>query len=170
MNVHRNLVTAAALCLSGACVAACSAGIVSARPHGSGSPGSGSPAPANSPSSPPATASLPPVSVSHTVVGLGGMIGNFPIPTGAELFEKVISGKTIDLVLSAVTAAQVSSFYGSALPRDGYKITENTVGTGIGFSGTSIEFTGHGYKGTIGAVSGISGSSGNLIGITLKPQ
>jgi hypothetical protein len=89
-----------------------------------------------------------------------------------------MTGYRTAALLAAVCLAGVSltacqggianpSFYGSALPTAGYTITENTNATGADINGTAIEFTGHGYKGTIGAVSG---SSGTVVGITLTPQ
>jgi hypothetical protein len=49
----------------------------------------------------------------------------------------------------------VSSFYSSVLPKDGYKITMNTLTSENNGTGAAIEFTGHGYKGTIGALSNL---------------
>jgi hypothetical protein len=168
MNVQRSLLAAAALCLSGACVAGCSAGIVTPRANGSpSSRASSPPGRASAPPSLPSPPGSPSVSVSHTVVSVGGSIGDFPIPPGAEVFEKVVTGTSISIVLSSVAATEVSRFYDSALPRDGYKITQNTVGTGFSITGASIDFTGRGYRGQIGAESGLTG---NLVGITLKPQ
>jgi hypothetical protein len=90
--------------------------------------------------------------------------------------ENVTNGTVDDIVLSGVSASEISSFYGSALPQDGYTITDNTNATGADINGTAIEFTGHGYKGDIGAatslgISNISGVlGGEIIGITLTPQ
>jgi len=92
----------------------------------------------------------------------------------------VTAGKQTVILLGSVTPAAVSSFYMSALPQAGYKITENTLTTVSGGTGAAIEFTGHGYKGIISAESNIdlatagvsmSGVSGkNFVGITLSPQ
>jgi hypothetical protein len=67
-------------------------------------------------------------------------------------------GKQIIIELASVTPSQASSFYTSELPRAGYKITGNTLLTDTGNaalpgSEAEIEFTGHGYKGTIAALS-----------------
>jgi hypothetical protein len=67
-------------------------------------------------------------------------------------------GKQIIVELSSVTPAQTSTFYTSALPRAGYKITGNTLLTDTGNapvpgSEAEIKFTGHGYNGTIAALS-----------------
>jgi hypothetical protein len=103
-------------------------------------------------------------------------IGNFPVPPGADVVENVTDGTTDDIVLSDVSASEVSSFYGTALPQYGFTVTDNTNATGADINGTAIEFDGHGYKGDIGAATslGISNLSGvlggNIIGITLTPQ
>jgi hypothetical protein len=72
-------------------------------------------------------------------------------------------GKQIFIELSSVTPSQASSFYTSALPRAGYKITSNSLltdtGDGLPGSAAQIEFTGHGYKGTITAVSNLGALS-----------
>jgi hypothetical protein len=92
--------------------------------------------------------------------------------------ENVSYGKQIAIILSSISPAKVSSFYTSALPRAGYKITSNSLATLNNGAGAAIDFTGHGYKGTIGAVSGglaspaadFGGDSKNLVGITLTKQ
>ena len=57
----------------------------------------------------------------------------------------------IVLVFNSVSPASISHFYTSALPREGYTITTNTFATLNSQAGAEIKFTGHGYKGTIGA-------------------
>jgi hypothetical protein len=47
----------------------------------------------------------------------------------------------------------VSSFYAQALPRAGYTITVNSVISQSGGTVAFIQFTGHGVKGTIDALS-----------------
>jgi hypothetical protein len=102
----------------------------------------------------------------------------------------VISNLTCDketiIELGAITVSQTSSFYNSVLPADGYKITGNSLidSAGDGISGpmAEVDFTGHGRKGTIVAISnmgsnmasaGVSTSglpsnmTGNLITIDL---
>jgi hypothetical protein len=90
--------------------------------------------------------------------------------------------------LGAVTVAKVSSFYNSVLPAEGYKITGNsmidTAGDGLSGPAAEIQFTGHGYKGTISALSNFgsqmasagastsdlpSSMTGNFITIDLIP-
>jgi hypothetical protein len=191
MNVCRPAALAVAACLAGLSLTACSGGIVT--------PGSSSstPPPNTSPSNPAASnpdsnpdsgtgASSPPASTPPAgspsgpggTVSVGGGLGSFPVPPGATVVENVSNGTTIDIVLSSVSPQEVSSFYGSALPAAGYTVTQNTQASGAAVTGTAVEFTGHGYKGDIGAVSslGITGLSalgglaGNVIGITLTPQ
>ena len=174
---------AAAACLTGLSLAACSAGITSAS------------APASSPASSPAAASstagaasstagaasssgAPAASspaagaagsagtgstVSGSTVSVGGSIGDFPIPSGAVGAVDATSGGVIDVVLSGVAPDALDSFYTTALPQAGYTITSNTTGNALGISGASIQFTGHGYKGDIGDANG-------TIGITFTPQ
>lgn len=104
------------------------------------------------------------------------------------MISNISCDKETIVELGAITVPKASSFYNSVLPEDGYKITGNSLidTTGEGVSGpvAEIEFTGHGYKGTIAALSnlgsamasaGISASgvpnnlTGNLITIDLKP-
>ena len=109
---------------------------------------------------------------------MGGSIGSFPIPSGAKVVENASYGKQIAIILSSISPAKVSAFYTSALPRAGYKITSKSLATLNNSAGAAIAFAGHGYKGTIGAVSGslaspaasFGGDSKNLVGITLTKQ
>jgi hypothetical protein len=173
-DMRRSAPVVVALCLCVASVTACSAKIItsgaasSPRPSaasGTGSPGSGTD------SAPPPTG--PGVSVSNTRVTVNAPLGSFPIPPGSTVVENVTTGRTIDLVLGSVTPARVSSFYAAALPRGGFVISSNTLAAGA-VVGASIKFTGHGYKGTIGAVSDVSitgiTSVGNIVAITLTQQ
>jgi hypothetical protein len=179
MNVQRTATVAAALWLGGVCLTACSGGIIT--PGATSSP-SRPAAASHPPSSPPATPSLhisgtPSLNIGGTSsasvvngrVKVSGPLGSFPVPPGAGIIENVTTGRTVDLILDSVTPSRVSSFYGSALPHAGYTITSNTSITGS-IAGTSIKFTGHGYKGTIGAASGVAGISGTVVGITLTLQ
>ncbi len=151
---------------------ACSAGITAASPPASSS--ATSPAAASSPGTATAAGSLS----SGTTVHVGGSIGSFPIPSGAKVVENASYGKQIAIILSSISPAKVSAFYTSALPRAGYKITSKSLATLNNGAGAAIAFAGHGYKGTIGAVSGslaspaasFGGDSKNLVGITLTKQ
>ena len=94
------------------------------------------------------------------------------------MFENSDDNKEIVVLLSSVTPTQVYSFYLSALRPAGYKITFNTLATANNNTGAEIEFTGHGYKGTISADSNlatpgasVSGAlTKNFAGITLTPR
>ena len=111
-------------------------------------------------------------------VTVEGLISTFPIPSGAKLDENVTDDKTILIFLSSVTPSDVSSFYASALPRAGYTITVNSLTDLNGAKIAAIEFTGHGYKGTISAASKLPASqvslggvsNKNFTGITLNPK
>jgi hypothetical protein len=150
MIVYR---AAAAGCLTALSLAACSAGLTSAAP------------PAGSP-----------VSGPGSTVSVNAPIGSFPVPPGATVVAKVIDNGKVELVLTGVTPQEVSTFYTAALPAAGYTITSNETLSGTTFSAVAaIKFTGHHYSGDIGAVSGInvpgiSGLTGNDVGIQLTPQ
>ena len=67
-----------------------------------------------------------------------------------------------------VTPAKVSSFYAQALPRAGYTITVNSVLSQSGGTVAFIQFTGHGVKGTIDALSKFTDSSVSIAGLGHK--
>jgi hypothetical protein len=114
-----------------------------------------------------------PASAGSTVA-VGGLIGRFPIPPGAQVIDDGTDHGHYHIVFGSVSPSQTSRFYTSALPRAGYTIISNSSATGESFSGTGIWFAGHGYNGQIGALSGlrIPGISigGNTVEITLTPQ
>jgi hypothetical protein len=90
---------------------------------------------------------------------VGGSIGRFPIPPGAKVIENINVDKQIEVVIGSVSPQKASSFYSSALPRAGYKVTINGLSSSGNSSTLGIEFTGHGYKGDITAGSNLSGVS-----------
>lgn len=110
---------------------------------------------------------------SGSTIALGGSIGSFPIPPGAQVLDNVTTGGKHDIVLGSITAAQVATFYTQALSAAGYTITSNASGTSGGAGVAGIDFTGHGYRGQIGALTslGISftGLGNGAVGITLDP-
>jgi hypothetical protein len=144
-----------ASCAAGLSLAACSAGITNAKPVTSPSPTASR------------TGSSPTASPSHTTsasadsgdtIRVDAPIGSFPIPHEAQVLANGTCDKQIIIELGSVTPSQTSSFYVSELPRAGYKITGNTLLTDTGNTAlpgsvAEIEFTGHGYKGTIAALS-----------------
>jgi hypothetical protein len=169
MNRYRSSVLGLLTCAAGLSLAACSAGVTSASATSSLTASASHSATAR-----PSSRS----SLSGSTVRVGGSIGSFPIPSGAEVVENATMGKQTVILLGSVGPSQVSSFYSSVLPQDGYKITMNTLASGNNGTGAAIEFSGHGYKGTIGALSNLpspapsfAGVNGkNFTGITLTRQ
>jgi hypothetical protein len=179
MTSYRRAAFALAACTVGL-AAACSAGITSASPpKAPTTPASHHPAP---PPTHPAAPSPSP-SLTASAVSVTGL-GSFPIPSGAQVAANIACGKGDIIEAAPVTPAAAAAFYTSALPKAGYTITTNTLGSVPGSGGIeTVIFTGHGYSGVIiatanvssagsGAASApaISGSlSHNLLEITLAP-
>jgi hypothetical protein len=163
MNKYRSTALALACCAVSVSVAACTAGITTAST--TAAPVTSAPAPSRSVSV--ARSSSTPASSGRTVA-ISGSIGSFPVPAGAKVAENVADGKHIIIFFSSVTPANVSSFYSTALPRAGYTISGNSILNEGGVTEAIIDFTGHGYKGDIGAVSHFSGSGPNLPGLGTK--
>jgi hypothetical protein len=172
MITYRAVATAAAACLTGVSLAACSAGLIGGSTPASSS--ASSPAATSADSQAASSTSAPPTSTSSAPTGsggtgsgntvsVGGSIGNFPIPPGAMGVVSATNGGMVDVVLSGVDPSTLDSFYTTALPQAGYTITSNTTGSALGISGAEVQFTGHGYKGDIGDANG-------TIGITFTPQ
>jgi hypothetical protein len=161
MNTHRMTAIALTTCAAGLSLAACTAGITTPTPTPALT--SRSPAASHTASSGAAVASQtsPAPAASADTISVDATVGTFPIPHGAQVLFNSACDKQVIIELSAVTPAQASSFYTSELPREGYKITGNTLLTGTGTtlpgSAAEIEFTGHGYKGTIAALSNLGG-------------
>jgi len=86
------------------------------------------------------------------MIEVSGSIGRFPVPAGAKVAENVSTSSGIGIMFGKITPAKVQSFYSQALPKAGYKITGNQS-----FSGSDgvmiIQFTGHGYQGTISTMA-----------------
>jgi hypothetical protein len=184
MNACRLMALAVTTGAAGLSLAACSAGITTASP-----PASRSPATSRTASPVAAAASHPsPASASPAdTLSVNAPLGSFPVPHGAQVLFNSVCDRQVLIELSAVTPAQASSFYIAALPRAGYKITGNSMITGTGkglpSAAAEIEFTGHGYKGTITGVSNLGalastgpspasvpgGIAKNFIAITLTP-
>ncbi|HEX6454359.1 MAG TPA: hypothetical protein VF060_33480 [Trebonia sp.] len=166
MNRYRFVAMTVTSCAAGLSLAACSAGITTAKPVTSTSPAA---KPVRSPS-PTAgrTGSSPTGSSSHTTPASAGSgdtvqvdapIGSFPIPHGAQVVANMPCGKQVLIELGSVTPAQASTFYTSALPRAGYKVTDNTLtsdpDTGNPQGMAEFTFTGHGYTGLIIAMANL---------------
>lgn len=159
MKRYRLAAMAAMSCAAALSLAACTAGITTAR-----SARSSSPAPRRAASS--ARAARPANAVR--TVAVNAPIGSFPIPSGAAVIENISGHNQIEIGLGSVSPEEASSFYLSALPRVGYKITLKTLVTGSGTGTTGpvaeIEFTGHGYKGTISALAHMNATPGVSLG------
>jgi ABC-type phosphate transport system substrate-binding protein len=150
MNTYRSAAVALTACAASLSLTACSAGTTTA------STATTSPAARNSSS---ASASAL-ASVSHAAPALAsrtitvsGDYGSFPIPARAKVVENVAAASGAIVFFDKVAPAKVSSFYAQALPRAGYTITANSVISQSGGTVAFIQFTGHGVKGTIDALS-----------------
>jgi len=102
------------------------------------------------------------------MIKVSGESGRFPIPARAKVVENVASDPGAIVFFDRVTPAKVSSFYAQALPRAGYTITVNSVISQSGGTVTFIQFTGHGVKGTIDALSKFTDSSVSIAGLGHK--
>lgn len=184
MNVYRAAALAAAACLTGLSLAACSGGLTSVAPPASSpvsspaaatSSGAAPPASSAPPAASPSASTSPGSTGSGSTVDVGGSLGTFPIPPGATVVDNGTDNNKIEIVLTGVTTQEVGTFYTAALPSAGYTITDNDSAADATVSGLTIKFTGHGYSGDIGAASGVSvpgltGLTGNEVGIELTPQ
>jgi hypothetical protein len=94
------------------------------------------------------------------MVRVDASVGTFPVPQGAQVMDNTMPcGKQVILELSSVTPSQASTFYTSALPRAGYTVTDDTLGsdpkTGAPQGMAEFAFAGHGYTGMIIAVANL---------------
>jgi len=97
------------------------------------------------------------------MIKVTGSVGSFPVPAGAKVTENIaIDQKDVVVAFGSVTPANVSSFYATALPRAGYTISGNSVVTQGGGTVAFIFFSGHGYKGDIGALSKAPASEASM--------
>jgi hypothetical protein len=153
MRNYRAAALAAAACAVSFAAAACTAGITTVAPPATrtpptSAPPTSAPAPARS-ASMAATASNA-VSAGRMIT-ISGSVGSFPVPAGAKVASNMGDGQSVEVFFSMVTPENVSSFYATALPRAGYTISINSVVTENGDTAAIINFSGHGYKGTIDA-------------------
>jgi ABC-type phosphate transport system substrate-binding protein len=157
---YRSAALTLAACAAGLAVTACTAGITTAS-----SPTTSAPAPTRSASVRAAASSRAPSgrAPSGRMIKVTGSVGSFPVPTGAKVTENIaIDQKDVVVAFNSVTPANVSSFYATALPRAGYTISGNSVVTQGGSIVAFVFFSGHGYKGDIGALSKPPASEANL--------
>ncbi|HEY1002973.1 MAG TPA: hypothetical protein VGD83_25345 [Streptosporangiaceae bacterium] len=82
--------------------------------------------------------------------------------------ENVASNLGTIVFFDQVTPAKVSSFYAQALPRAGYTVTVNSVISQSSGTVAFIQFTGHGVKGTVDALSKFTDSSVSIAGLGHK--
>lgn len=158
MSSYRSAALALAACTASLALAACTAGITTAT-----GPATSAPAPTRTAS---AAATSRPAS-SGRMIAITGPLGSFPVPARAKVAENIAIGRQIDIIFGSVTPAEVSSFYASALPRAGYTISGNSL---ISENGTEavVQFTGHGFKGNIAALSKVPASQASFPGLGTK--
>lgn len=154
-------------CAGSILVAACSAG---AGPTSSGSAASSSAASSSAaPSrSAPAAASSPSAATAGRTITVNGPVGSFPVPAGADVVENFTTNQESGVIFQGVTPAQVSRFYATALPRAGYTISINAILTRSGGTAASVEFAGHGFKGSIDTLSDYAGTGVSIAGLGHK--
>jgi hypothetical protein len=170
MNKHRPAALALAACAAGLTVAACSAGTPSASSSTTSSATSAatsSGAPSQGASA--GVSSAPPTSgppIAGRTITVKGALGSFPIPAAAKVAENIAAGKELVIVFGLITPADVSRFYATALPGAGFTVTINSMLSKGGDTGALIQFTGHGYQGSIDALDKFPGASVAGIGDT----
>jgi ABC-type phosphate transport system substrate-binding protein len=163
MNTYRSAAVALTACAASLSLTACTAGTTTA------STATSSPAARNSTSaSASASASQAAPALASRTIKVSGEFGSFPIPARAKVVENVASDPGAIVFFDRVTPAKVSSFYAQALPRAGYTITVNSVISQSGGTVAFIQFTGHGVKGTIDALSKFTDSSVSIAGLGHK--
>lgn len=160
MNNYRFAALALATCTVSLPVAACTAGVTTA------SQATTSPAAPTRSVSVAAASSSPSPARSGSTIAVGGSIGRFPIPAGAKVVENIADNQQIIIIFGSITPAKVSSFYATALPRAGYTVTTNSLLNGS-TTGTAafIQFSGHGRKGNIDALSKFSHPGVSMAGL-----
>ena len=184
MTIYRDV--AAALAAAAACLslAACSAGITTASSASADAADSSRSAAAVASSASAAAIASASASASRAAAGrmikVAGTSATIPVPTGAKVVANMamnIDGKQTGIFFVLVTPAKVASFYTATLPRDGYKITANTLITQSGSAVAFIQFSGHGIKGTIDSVAKFPDSVGipglghkNVTSVTITPR
>ena len=172
MNKHRPAALALAACAASLTLAACSAGTPSASspttsPAATSSAATGSAAPSQGASA--ASSSAPPTSgppIAGRTITVKGALGSFPVPAAAKVAENIAAGKELVIVFGLITPADVSRFYATALPGAGFTVTINSMLSKGGDTGALIQFTGHGYQGSIDALDKFPGASVAGIGDT----
>ena len=159
MSSYRRAALTLAACVVGLTLAACTAGITSASPPKAPT------TPASHHTAPPPTHTAAPSPNPSSTTGMASVpgLGSFPIPSGAQVAANLACGKGDIIEAGPVTPAAASAFYTSALPKAGYTVTENTLGsvpgTGAPNGIETVIFTGHGYSGLIIAMANLSSAA-----------
>jgi hypothetical protein len=151
MNKYRSAALALAACAASVAVAACSAG--TSASSASASTGAGSQSGSASAASSPAGA------IAGRAIAVKWSLGTFPVPAAARVVENLGGRQAFVLVFGLVAPAEVSRFYGTALPRAGFTVTTNAMLDKGGDTGAYIVFTGHGFKGSINSLIQFPGMS-----------
>jgi len=166
MNTYRSAAVALTACAASLSLTACTAGTTTASTAAT-SPAARSSASASASASALASVSQAGPALASRTIKVSGEFG-FPIPARAKVVENVASDPGAIVFFDQVTPAKVSSFYAQALPRAGYTITVNSVISQSGGTVAFIQFTGHGVKGTIDALSKFTDSSVSIAGLGHK--
>jgi hypothetical protein len=175
VKTYRNV--AAALAAAAACLslAACSAGITTTSSASADAANSSRSAAAVASSASAAAIASASASASRAAAGrmikVAGLSATIPVPTGAKIVANMamnVDGKQTAIFFDLVTPAKVASFYDEALPRDGYRLTANSLITQTGSAVAFIQFTGHGIKGIIDSVAKFPGPNPGIPGLGRK--
>ena len=169
MNPYRCAAMALTTCAAALSLAACSAGVTSAGPPAASSRGTSAASPDAATSGRPSTSpTTSEPAASGTMIQVSGNVGRFPVPAGAKVAENISSSQEIVVIFGSVSPAKVSAFYAQALPKAGYTISGNSLITESGNVVAAIQFTGHGFKGNIDALTKVTGSGVGIAGLSDK--
>jgi hypothetical protein len=176
VNTYRNVAAALTACAASLSLAACTAGITTSSASADSADSSRSAAAVASSASAAAIASASAsASASRAAAGrlirVAGLSATIPVPTGAKVVENMatnVDGKQTVIFFDLVTPAKVATFYTEALPRDGYKVTANSLVTQSGSTVAFIQFSGHGIKATIDSLDKFPGSNVGIPGLGRK--
>ena len=159
MTTYRSAAVALTACAASLSLAACTAGITTSTAT-------------TSPAAPTRTAAAAASSAHPAAAGrmlkVSGEVGSFPVPAGAKVVQNIGSSQETIVIFSMITPARVSSFYAQALPQAGYTVTANSVISQSGNNVAYIQFTGHGVKGNIDALSRFADSTVDVPGLGHK--
>jgi hypothetical protein len=152
MNKYRSAALALATCAAGLSVAACASGTPAASSAGTSASASSTSTSGISLTTTAPTTGAP---IPGRSVTVKMALGTFPVPAAAKVVENMAGL----LVFGSITPSDVSRFYATTLPKDGYTVTINSMLHKAGDSGAYIVFTGHGYKGTVDSLTQFPGYS-----------